>query len=431
MQLPWGGGTHNTDCYDPMRLTVSLEKVEEGKVKAVIPVGSPGNINVRVTIKNGSLADDATKIRIPRGADESEAIAVTRTPGTTDAVTVNIRRLPLLPYYGHRFTRPATGLPVEIYAAGVGDIGHSVDRDDTPQTPITAEFQSVPEEHNGSAAFDIDLVFSEQLAANTESQLKRTLSVIGGTVEQVFAVQKEHDHWRIKVQPSSSDEVTVSLAAGGDCATVPCSDDGRPLSQAISTTIVGPPGLSVADAEVEEGPDAVLEFAVTLDREPRGAVTVHYETFDGTAIEGEDYARAYGMLSFAAGETSKTVSVSVLDDSHDEGSETLTFRLADPVGAWLNDGETEGTIKNTDPMPKAWLARFGRTASQQVVEAIEDRLRGTPAQPHLTIGGRSAGSNFQRASRERQAPDEKRFRMVKSIECGFDGLDFDAVGHLG
>ena len=40
-------------------------------------------------------------------------------------------------------------------------------------------------------------------------------------------------------------------------------------------------------------------------------------------------------------------------------------------------------------------------------------------------------SHFQRVSRERQAPDEKRFRMVKPIECGFDGLDFDAVGHLG
>ena len=356
---------HN--AIEPMRFTVSLEKVEEGKVKAVMPAGAPFDLAVRVRIKNGSLADGATKLRIPKGTGESESIAVTRTPGTTDAVTVNIRPLPILPkptvlHYGYKPVKPATGLPVEIYAAGVGDIGHSVDRDDPPQTLITAEFQSVPEEHNSTAAFGIDLVFSEQLAANTQSQLKRTLSVTSGTVEQVFAVQKERDRWRIKVQPSSSDAVTVLLAADGDCATVPCSDDGRPLSQAISTTIVGPPGLSVADAEVEEGPDAVLGRAVTA----------HYETFDGTATEGEDYARAYGTLTFAAGETSKTVSVLVLDDSHDEGIETLTFRLEDPVGAWLNDGEAEGTIKNSDPMPKAWLARFGRTASQQVMEAIEE-----------------------------------------------------------
>ena len=53
-----------------------------------------------------------------------------------------------------------------------------------------------------------------------------------------------------------------------------------------------------------------------------------YATSDGTARAGSDYTETSGGLSFAALETSKTVSVPVLDDDIDEGSETLT--LSDP-----------------------------------------------------------------------------------------------------
>ena len=50
-----------------------------------------------------------------------------------------------------------------------------------------------------------------------------------------------------------------------------------------ATTIQGPPTLSVADAEVDEGPDAGLEFTVTLNRRVEEEITVGYRTEDGTA----------------------------------------------------------------------------------------------------------------------------------------------------
>ena len=85
--------------------------------------------------------------------------------------------------------------------------------------------------------------------------------------------------------------------------------------------------------------------------------------------------------------------MSVLDDSHDEGSETFTLTLsgASGGGAWIGDATATGTIRNTDPMPKAWLARFGRTASVQTVDAIRDRLHGEDRRAegnHFTVGGR-------------------------------------------
>ena len=151
------------------------------------------------------------------------------------------------------------------------------------------------------------------------------------------------------------------------------------------TRAVGP-ALSVADATVDEGPGAVLGFAVTLDRARHAAVTVDYATGDGTAVADEDYTAASGTLTFKAGETAKTVEVTVLDDAHDEGSETMTLTLSNASGARLGDSTATGTINNTGAMPRAWMVRFGRTVGSQVVDALTQRLEGAGAS-HVTVAG--------------------------------------------
>ena len=133
--------------------------------------------------------------------------------------------------------------------------------------------------------------------------------------------------------------------------------------------------LSVADARVKEASGATLDFAVTLDRARHVPVTVDYATSDGSAKAGEDYTAVSGTLTFAAGETAaKTVRVTVLDDAHDEGEETLSLKLSNPQGAVLGDGEATGTIENADLMPAALLARLGRATAEQVVTHIEERM---------------------------------------------------------
>ena len=164
----------------------------------------------------------------------------------------------------------------------------------------------------------------------------------------------------------------------------------RPVSGGIATEIRGPATLSVADAGADEGSGAVLQFHVTLSRAASGPVTVDYATSDGTATAGEDYTGASGMLRFAAGETSRTISVAVLDDAHDEGQETFTLTLSNASNALIVHASATGTIQNTDPMPQAWLARFGRASADHVVEAIAGRWRnGEPKTPqtHFTLGG--------------------------------------------
>ena len=144
--------------------------------------------------------------------------------------------------------------------------------------------------------------------------------------------------------------------------------------------------VSTADASVTEGAGAVLAFEVTLDRAPSAPVTVDYATGEGEATPGDDYVETSGTLTFAPAETSKTVNVEVLEDSHDEGSETMRLTLTNATGARIADGTAIGTIENSDPMPQAWMVRFGRTVGSQVVDALGQRLAGGQAS-HVTVAG--------------------------------------------
>ena len=192
-------------------------------------------------------------------------------------------------------------------------------------------------------------------------------------------------------------EFTVRLRPGAgytlgtpSSATVRILDNDGPGDPPTSP----PPVVWLADARVREGPDAELAFSVRLDRAPVETATVDWETLDGSAKAGEDYVADSGTLVFALGETVKTVNVAVLDDAHDEGQEVMLLVLPNAQGAVIGDAVAKGTIENSDRMPTAWLARFGRAASDHVVEAVGDRWQGGPQASHLTLGGRQAGQLF-------------------------------------
>ena len=260
--------------------------------------------------------------------------------------------------------------------------------------PLAAGFVSVPAEHDGQTEFWLELRFGAAVAQGSQPRIRALLGVTGGSETRIRRKDGRLDHWRIRIEPSSHAAVTVTLSPSPACgaAGAVCTADGRTFTTALATQIQGPPGLSVADAEVQEGPNATLAFAVTLSRAPSGTVTADYATSDGTATAGSDYTATSGTLSFAAGETEKTVSVPVLDDAHDEGSETLSLSLSNPSGAYLEDGTATGTITNTDHMPQAWMARFGRTVADQVLDAVTERMQ-APRAPGgaLSLAGRQLG----------------------------------------
>ena len=260
--------------------------------------------------------------------------------------------------------------------------------DEAAPVALTASFVQAPAEHDGSSPFKLRVAFSEAIKMQGWKFRAYAVAAAGGRVTEAKRVDRRKDLWELTVRPRSYGDVVLTLAPGGACGETGavCTPDGRALSAMISTTVLGPVALSVADARVHEAEDALLVFEVTLDRARHAEVTVDYATSDVTARAGEDYTSASGTLTFATGERSKTVEVTVLDDAHDEGEETLTLTLSNPSGAYLADATATGTIENKDHMPKAWMVRFGRTVGSQVVDALTQRLDGAGGS-HVTVGG--------------------------------------------
>ena len=272
-----------------------------------------------------------------------------------------------------------------------------------PGIPFTAAFSGVPAEHDGTTAFDIRFHLSAEPASLSYRTVKNGLfDVTGGSIEKASRlVAGKSNGWTLRIDPSGLGDVTVRVKATTACDTAPrvCTADGQKLPGDLQIVIAGPAAFSVADAQVREAADATLDFVVTLSKARFTATTVDYATSDDTATAGADYTETSGTLTFGPLETSKTVSVPVLDDAHDEGSEMLTLTLSDPdpSGVGLADATATGTISNTDAMPKAWLGRFGRTVAEQVIGAVEGRFAALPAAGlEVTLAGermRGGGTN--------------------------------------
>ena len=101
-------------------------------------------------------------------------------------------------------------------------------------------------------------------------------------------------------------------------------------------------GLYNGTSSVPNSVDAV--FTVKLSQAYNQTVTVDYATADGTAKAGSDYTATSGKLTFAAGETTKTVAVKVLSDNVAEGVETFSLKLSNATQATISDATGVGTI---------------------------------------------------------------------------------------
>jgi hypothetical protein len=110
------------------------------------------------------------------------------------------------------------------------------------------------------------------------------------------------------------------------------------------------PSLSINDVVLNEGNTATL--TITLSASSTSTITVNYTTLSGTATSPGDYNTISGVLTFSAGQTSKTVSVPIISDNIEELSEIFYISLTDPVNASIKDASGSITINpSSGPLP--------------------------------------------------------------------------------
>ncbi len=108
------------------------------------------------------------------------------------------------------------------------------------------------------------------------------------------------------------------------------------------------PTVSISNLSHLEGDTGLTPFVftVTLSNAASQSVSVQYATQDGTAKAASDYNATSGTLTFAAGETSKTVTVQVIGDLLKEGNETFSVVLSNPSIVTLGNATGVGTIQD-------------------------------------------------------------------------------------
>jgi hypothetical protein len=123
------------------------------------------------------------------------------------------------------------------------------------------------------------------------------------------------------------------------------------------------PGFLLDDASVGEGTGGTVlaAFPLHLTAVRSSPVSVHYATGDGTARAGVDYTATSGDVTFAPGETLKTISIPVTGDAIGEPNETFALTLSAAAGAPIVFGNARGTIVDDDVRASISIGSFSTT----------------------------------------------------------------------
>jgi len=130
-----------------------------------------------------------------------------------------------------------------------------------------------------------------------------------------------------------------------------------------------PPSFAVSGASATEGSNIVL--TVTKSGSTQISHSVNYGTANGTAAAPGDYGASSGTLTFLPGETSKTITISTVDDGTYETAETFSLNLSGATGgATISTPTGTGTINDNDTMPSLSIANASVTEGGQATVSV-------------------------------------------------------------
>ena len=178
--------------------------------------------------------------------------------------------------------------------------------------------------------------------------------------------------FKMKMGDVYRDGFNFSVAPGSTCLTldlpsgmsVLVGENRTPLTSPFNIETLGAcqTGLGVGDITVSEA-DGSANVPVTLSSASGSIVTVEFQTVNGSATAGLDYTAGSGTVMFNPGETSKSVNITILQDTAIEGAENFTVQLSNPVNALISDSSGVVTINDDD----------GNNCGEPVIDRNVDR----------------------------------------------------------
>ena len=239
---------------------------------------------------------------------------------------------------------------------GIG-LGTIIDNDPAPTLNVSGVTVNEPDTSTVLATFTLTLstasgqpITVDFATANGSAEAGTDFVAQGGTV--TFDPGQTTKTIDVLVNGDLSDELDENFFLN---LTNPV-NVGLNTTQAVGNIIDNDdvPSISINPVPIAEGNTGVQTavFIVSLSEVSGKQVTVNFATANGTAIAPEDYLQTAGILTFAPGTLTRTISVSIIGDTVDEGTETFLVNLTAPTNATIGTGQGVGTIINDDDVPE-------------------------------------------------------------------------------
>lgn len=361
-----GVGTIQNDDIDPSISidSVSVTEGNSGTVDAVFTVSLSAPSALTVTVDHATADLTATS---PLDYTSTSG-TVTFVPGATSmTITVPVSG-DVVDEANEKFAVDLSGATNATVAVTRGT--GTIINDDSPLPGISINDVAVTEGNSGSKV----MTFTVALSQTTTATVTVDFTTMDGTAEAgsdyvartgtvTFAPGTLMQPVEITINADTLDEanetflVLLSNAVNGSIT------DGE--GQGTISDDDASPSLSIDDVTISEGNTGTTTatFTVTLSAASGRTVTVNHATVDGTATAGgsastggEDYEPTSGTLTFAPGDTTRTITVDVNGDALDETNETFRVDLSGATNATMMDSTGAATLNNDDAAPVISIA---------------------------------------------------------------------------
>jgi Calx-beta domain len=381
-----------------LRFTVALDQAQSAPVTVDFATANgtaiaPGDYTASsgtVTFAPGETAKTVTvQVNGDTAVESDETFNVNLANASGNATIADAQGVGTIVNDDQPVIAPPSRIAIGDVRMAEGDVGQTALRftaslDQAQSAPVTVDFATA----NDTATAPSDY------AATTG-----TVTFAPGETAKTVTVQVNGD---TTVEPDETFDVNLANATGN--ATIADAQAVGTIVNDDQPVIAPPSRIAIGDVRMAEGNagQTAFRFAVSLDQAQSAAVTVDFATANATATAPSDYTATTGTLTFAPGETAKTVTVQVNGDTTREPDETFNVNLANAAGnATIADGQAVGTIVNDDRKGKPGKFGLGKPRLNPKTGTAELAVA-VPGPGTLAISGngvRAAGATVARSVR--------------------------------
>ncbi|WP_216843254.1 Calx-beta domain-containing protein, partial [Microcystis aeruginosa] len=233
-------------------------------------------------------------------------------------------------------------------AAATGTIQN--DDTNTNQAPVITSSNSATVLENASIS---TLIYSAT-ATDTDGPVNQIVWSLGGNDASAFTIGSNNGEVRLKASADYETKSSYSI----DVIATDQNGSGVSTSKTVTIGVIDQALFSINNVTVNENAGTAIFTVTATDPISNGTstATVNYATANGTAFGSTsangDYVSTSGSLSFGTGDSSKTISVVINDDTlYEPTPETFSVNLSNPTNGAIANSTSTGTINDNDSLP--------------------------------------------------------------------------------